>query len=155
MNHYQAAQLARQKMAEHGLHDWQFALNGRFKNILGQCCYGRKLIELGKDFVSANGQAEVLDTILHEIAHALTQGAGHGPVWKAMCLKIGARPQQYANPVEKKVVYKWQLAIVTKGEYSQHVERFHRFSHRKTDLSRKQLIGRPETLGKLQWVACR
>lgn len=156
MNHYQAAQLAKQKMAEHGLQDWKFAMNGRLKNTLGRCCYSIRTIELGKDYVAANDLPQVLDTILHEIAHALAgPNAGHGPVWKSVCLKIGAKPQQYANPVEKKVVYKWQLAVVTKGAYSVHTERLDRFSHRKTDLSRKQLIGRPETLGKLQWVACK
>jgi predicted SprT family Zn-dependent metalloprotease len=39
-----------------------------------------------------NDEAEVVDTILHEIAHALTPGDGHGPAWKAACLRIGAKP---------------------------------------------------------------
>jgi hypothetical protein len=35
------------------------------------------------------------DTCLHEIAHALTPFAGHGPVWQAMCMKIGANPSRF------------------------------------------------------------
>jgi predicted SprT family Zn-dependent metalloprotease len=37
----------------------------------------------------------VLDTILHEIAHALAgHKAGHGPAWKAKCAQIGAKPKR-------------------------------------------------------------
>ena len=42
-----------------------------------------------------NEDEEVYDTLLHEIAHALAgPGAGHGPVWKAICIKIGAKPHR-------------------------------------------------------------
>jgi predicted SprT family Zn-dependent metalloprotease len=44
-------------------------------------------------FASLNSADEVRDTVLHELAHALAgKAAGHGPHWKAICLKIGARP---------------------------------------------------------------
>ena len=38
-------------------------------------------------------EAEVLDTIRHEIAHAKTPDAGHGPMWKLAAIAIGARPE--------------------------------------------------------------
>jgi predicted SprT family Zn-dependent metalloprotease len=41
-----------------------------------------------------NSDAEVLDTLLHEIAHALTPGDGHMARWKAKCVEIGAKPQR-------------------------------------------------------------
>ncbi len=42
-----------------------------------------------------NGEAEVRDTLLHEIAHALTGSrAGHGPAWQKVALAIGAKPRR-------------------------------------------------------------
>ncbi len=36
----------------------------------------------------------MLDTLLHEIAHALAgPEAGHGPAWKAVAVRIGATPR--------------------------------------------------------------
>jgi predicted SprT family Zn-dependent metalloprotease len=40
----------------------------------------------------------LLDTLLHEIAHAITRQRhgknikGHGPEWKKVCIEIGAKP---------------------------------------------------------------
>lgn len=44
----------------------------------------------------------MLDTILHEVAHALVgPGHGHDEVWKATCLEVGARPERcYGEEVE-------------------------------------------------------
>ena len=36
-----------------------------------------------------NSEKSVENTILHEIAHALTPGKGHGPVWRAKAIEIG------------------------------------------------------------------
>ncbi len=33
-----------------------------------------------------------VSVLLHEIAHALTPRDGHGPKWRAMCVRVGARP---------------------------------------------------------------
>ena len=73
---------AKSIMAKHGLSHWSFKINGRFKRTLGQCSYGRKLIELSRSHVKEDIYENVLDTLMHEIAHALTEGAGHGIVWQ-------------------------------------------------------------------------
>jgi predicted SprT family Zn-dependent metalloprotease len=66
---------------------------------MGLCVYSRKTIELSVHFVERdNPWAEVRDTILHEIAHALVgHGHGHDTVWKRKCVEIGARPQRCGN----------------------------------------------------------
>ncbi len=91
-----AAQLAQKLMAEHKLdkRGWTFAFNRR-KQALGICNYTDKRIELSTWFVMHNDEPAVRDTVLHEIAHAKAgPRAGHGPKWRAMCLKIGALPQR-------------------------------------------------------------
>src|SRR5690242_10849473 len=87
-------QLALERMAQHGLHDWRFAFNRR-KRSMGLCRYAEKTIELSIYLVDRNGPDEILDTILHEIAHALVGPKhGHDAVWKAKCREIGARPER-------------------------------------------------------------
>lgn len=54
-----------------------------------------------------NGEQEVRDTILHEIAHALAPRAGHGPKWRAICRQIGAEPKRCYD--EKAVVVPPQM----------------------------------------------
>jgi predicted SprT family Zn-dependent metalloprotease len=94
MDHWQAAILARQLIAEHRLAGWHFAFNRR-KAALGLCRYDTKRIELSHHFVLRNDEPAVRDTILHEIAHALAgPEAGHGPRWQQMCRQIGASPQR-------------------------------------------------------------
>lgn len=86
--------LALDLLAEHGLHAWQFAYNRR-KQALGLCVYHRRTIELSIHFVERNCTEEIIDTILHEIAHALVgPGHGHDKVWRRKCKEIGARPSR-------------------------------------------------------------
>ena len=48
-----------------------------------------------------SGGAEIRDTVLHEIAHALVgPEARHGPEWKAIAKRLGATPR--ANVYEKR-----------------------------------------------------
>jgi predicted SprT family Zn-dependent metalloprotease len=86
--------LALDLMGSHGLADWSFGFNQR-KRSMGLCRYARKAIELSSHFVYRNGSAEIRDTILHEIAHALVgQEHGHDAVWQAKCREIGATPRR-------------------------------------------------------------
>ena len=74
------------------LRGWTFRFN-RNKRRLGVCKQDERRIELSEHYVRHNNREHVIDTILHEIAHALvgTQH-GHDDVWKSMCLRIGASP---------------------------------------------------------------
>ncbi len=94
--------LALRLMAQFGLAPpaWQFRFNRR-KRALGMCFYPTRRqpgrIELSVYFVERNPLETVDDTVRHEIAHALAgEKAGHGPVWKEMCLKVGANPERTA-----------------------------------------------------------
>jgi predicted SprT family Zn-dependent metalloprotease len=61
------------------------------KTRAGQCRRSTREISLSAPLMSVWTPAQVRDTVLHEIAHALTKG-GHGYQWQEMCRKIGADP---------------------------------------------------------------
>ena len=91
-----AQQLAIELMDQHGLLDkgWSFEFDTA-KRRFGVCRYGSRRIGLSKPLTQANEEAQVRDTILHEIAHALVGvGHGHNSVWKAKCVEIGAKPER-------------------------------------------------------------
>ena len=81
---------ARELMDRHGLGDWDLRFNGA-RTQLGECRTRQKLVLLSRVH-AVNGPPErTMDTILHEIVHALAgPDAGHGPAWKAVARRLGA-----------------------------------------------------------------
>lgn len=103
--------LARHLMTKHGLVGWRFEWD-HAKRRAGCCRYRSKRITLSVHYVSLNvadKPDDVVDTILHEIAHALSPGDGHGEEWKAACVRIGARPER---------CYDNKRITMPKGKYS-------------------------------------
>lgn len=100
--------LALLHMEEHGLFDecWHFDFED-CKRSLGRCHYYKKKITLSKWYVELNTEDDVEDTILHEIAHALSwirygrEGKGHGKLWKKICREIGATPKRLHKGILK------------------------------------------------------
>lgn len=89
-----ASKIARKAMDENGLQNVALVFNPRLTRAFGRYRYSTlyksdKRIELSKKLVLLNDEARVMKTVLHEIAHALTEGHGHDAVWKAKCLAIG------------------------------------------------------------------
>ncbi len=84
--------MALSMMAQHGLDTpsgWRFAWDNARRRF-GSCRYTKKLITLSRVLTRLNAEALVRSTVLHEIAHALApRGAGHGPVWRAIAVRIG------------------------------------------------------------------
>lgn len=76
-------------MREHGLDDWHFSFDYAFRRF-GSCNIRTRKITLSRRLVSLSDEAQVRNTILHEIAHALTPGEGHSEVWRAKALEIGS-----------------------------------------------------------------
>lgn len=93
----------------HGLlaKGWAFGFN-KNKRRLGVCKQDDKRIELSEHYVLRNSREHVLDTVLHEIAHALVGTEhGHDDIWKAMCSRIGATPQSCSSTANMPEGY-WQ-----------------------------------------------
>lgn len=86
-----AEALACALMRHHGLMDpgpWTFQWS-RSINAFGHCVPALQRIRLSRTLVERNPPWEVLDCILHEIAHALTPGSSHGPAWRRMAWHLG------------------------------------------------------------------
>ena len=85
--------LIKARMEEHGLValGWRRRLSGA-KSQAGSCAYASKTIRISKRYLwsSVTTDDAFLNTVLHEIAHALAGNkAGHGPVWREVALRIG------------------------------------------------------------------
>ena len=78
--------LAQYLLEKHSLAQlgWTFQWDSA-KRRAGACKYSRKTITISRHYVALNLSErpdDVIDTILHEIAHALAGwSAGHGPKW--------------------------------------------------------------------------
>lgn len=101
----EAYELATKLLQEHGLRQrgWVIDIDNA-KRRFGCCNYTKKEISLSKPLIETNDYVQVLDTILHEIAHALTPGDGHGSKWKMMCVKIGAKPERCYSSKDTNVI---------------------------------------------------
>ena len=93
MNTTEAQKLLRRTLDDHGLTDVDAVMNPRLTSTFGQYqrsfLKGIRKVELSTKLVEINDEARVMKTILHEVAHALTEGHGHDHVWRAKCLAIG------------------------------------------------------------------
>src|SRR4051812_29689969 len=85
--------IARREMQTHGLRGWTFGIADT-KRRLGVCKYRQKRIEIAGYYAKSNPTESVLDTLRHEIAHAIAgPSARHGPAWKTIAARLGATPK--------------------------------------------------------------
>jgi len=87
---------------------WTVGINNGNRRI-GLCNYTKKKIEISRNHIARGTDSEVLDTIRHEVAHALAgRIAGHGPAWKSVAIMLGANPSPIAR-VSYATPYKYHL----------------------------------------------
>lgn len=90
--------LGREHADLNGLRGWTVKDAVRSVTTAGWCKYGRRTIELNCDLMEKWPYADVLDVVLHEIAHAISyrrhgrEGKGHGRLWKEVAVEVGAEP---------------------------------------------------------------
>ena len=104
MNLKKAEQLTNKYLTLH-LPDsgWSFKWDNAIGR-LGVCKYKSKTISLSKRWVASLPESEVIDTILHEIAHAIAGfKAHHGYKWKQACIKLGAKPIASVSNLDVKI----------------------------------------------------
>ena len=92
---------------KHNIYNWNFKLN-RKKSACGTCNYTHKVISLSKYYLKNAKIDDIINTILHEIAHVLTPRHHHDRIWKSVALSIGnsgTRTNPNATRIEGKVKY--------------------------------------------------
>ena len=90
MTREEASKYCHEQLSAHGLKGWGVRLNTDSNSrFLGMCSYKDKCIILSAHHIDIHPSPDVKDTILHEIAHALTPGELHNEVWAAKAKSIG------------------------------------------------------------------
>ena len=102
-----ALAVGRRLLREHGLDDWTIVAD-RAKTRAGVCRFARRQIGISAPITTLHGESEVLDTILHEIAHALVGPQhGHDAVWRAKALEIGCSGDRCVSSEAPRVPGDW------------------------------------------------
>lgn len=108
-------------LKEHGLYDqgWRFAWMNRMRT-LGLCKYGPKQLLLSVAYVDRHDEEHVRQTCLHEVAHALTPGAKHGPEWVGIAYQLGVIDPKPCTAADMPAG-RWQASCPTCAKtYSMH-----------------------------------
>lgn len=89
MNLRDAERLAKAEIEKHGLVGWRFGFTRACRQF-GVCRHSAKTINVSAPLASVNDEARVLNTIKHEVAHALVGPShGHDEVWRQKAISIG------------------------------------------------------------------
>ncbi len=105
-----AQMMVQDLMKFHGLDSWHFEWM-RAKSKLGMCNHWRKTIYLSTPITETNPEVNVLNTILHEIAHALVGAMhGHDLTWKMKAIEIGCDGSRTGEIVAKQQISKWKYS---------------------------------------------
>lgn len=167
---------ANEQLREWGLVDtgWSFNFNNS-KSHLGICYHDkRRQIQVSRNHALESNKVDVVDTILHEIAHALhymdyvergmeatynmrvrrgrrwvRKVKPHGNEWKEFARMVGATPQACAKNVTTlgESEDKWRLVIVLSDDIVEDSK--YTCSRFLKNLSNRCMKSRKETLGKL------
>src|SRR5512145_229105 len=91
MTRQAAFELLRKELNKWGLTDWSIRQNQNPESpFLGLCSHKDKCIILSSHHIDIHPEPDVVNTIRHEIAHALVGvGHGHDEVWAARAREVG------------------------------------------------------------------
>jgi SNF2 family DNA or RNA helicase len=87
-----AIKLCREELDKQNLTDWHIRLTQKIEGrntFLGLCSYKDKCIILNAHHLDIHPEIEVLNTVRHEVAHALCPGEQHNEIWAAKARELG------------------------------------------------------------------
>jgi predicted SprT family Zn-dependent metalloprotease len=79
--------------------EYRLAFNKR-KRALGVCDYRKKQIQLSLIHMKIQPLDIMKNTVIHEVAHALTEGHHHDRVWKRKFIELGGDGQRLCTICE-------------------------------------------------------
>lgn len=105
---------------EHGLGGWRIEFDNA-KRRAGVCRHGSRTISLSAALTRLHDEAEVRETILHELAHALAGPRHqHDETWRAIAVSIGSTGERCVPEDAPRVVGSW-LGVCEGGhEFDRH-----------------------------------
>jgi predicted SprT family Zn-dependent metalloprotease len=116
----EARRLAVGLMRRHGLNGWHLVFDNA-KTRAGICRAVPKQIGLSQVLTALHNEAEVTDTILHEIAHALVGPEhGHDEVWQAKAVAIGSSAKRCVSSNAPKPAGPWVGTCPSGHETTRH-----------------------------------
>lgn len=90
MTRHEASKHARLLLDAHDLKSWGVRLTtDASKPFLGLCSYKDKCIILNAHHIDIHPSVDVINTIRHEVAHALTPFHSHDEIWRAKAIELG------------------------------------------------------------------
>ena len=103
------SEIAQQLVQEHLGERWTFKV-GSYINIAGKTHPIQKWISVSRKHIVDAPDTEIIDTILHEIAHAIVGCQhNHDEVWKRTAKRIGAKPQETSNSLDSQMSFKYYI----------------------------------------------
>ena len=71
------------------LNDWTIRFDHAQRRA-GACYFDKKVLSFSTKFLRNANNDDIIDTVLHEIAHAIVgPGQGHNLIWKKKAIEIG------------------------------------------------------------------
>lgn len=108
MDAYAVQVAAQTLLKDHDLYGWRFKFNTN-KNRVGVCRHGERTIEISSIFLSTMTDAQIMNVLTHEVAHALAgHSHGHDATWAAIHRSLGGDGKRCAVGVKQPAdTYKW------------------------------------------------
>ena len=99
-----AQRLTNRLLIDKGLTGWTIRFNTA-RRTAGTCNHAQRVITLSKYLLAQRSYEDSLQTITHEVAHALTPGHSHDYVWQRKHREMGGNGQRCFAHVDPKAPY--------------------------------------------------
>jgi predicted SprT family Zn-dependent metalloprotease len=116
MTQAQVFKIADGLIFSHGLIGWSVKLDNALRRA-GQCDYETKTLSFSRNLLASRTYEGSLDTIRHEVAHALTQGHKHDRVWSAKFRQLGGNGKRCfdTETIVKPIPFLWKAVCSKHG----------------------------------------